>query len=108
MRPTEERRDGASIERTQLSWWRTALAALALAAVGFKVGVARTDVMGFLLGGFATACAGVLFVAGRLLISDASRRSHAAPAGLIAMAAALVVTAGATATVAVGVWLAAG
>jgi uncharacterized membrane protein YidH (DUF202 family) len=74
-------RPGTQVERTLLSWSRTALAALALAAVAFKAGIGRGDVADILTGSLATLAAATTYLCGR---ARATHRPDAAGTGSLA------------------------
>jgi uncharacterized membrane protein YidH (DUF202 family) len=93
---------GGPVERTDLAWRRTALAALALGGLALKATLSRHEVGAAVTASIALVTAGVCYLCGR-------RRSAADPAPptaqsaarLVAVVAAMAVACAAATTVAV-------
>jgi uncharacterized membrane protein YidH (DUF202 family) len=96
---TANDRRGLQAERTALSWSRTALAALAVAAVSFKAGLEDDAPASYVAAGLAAVAALVLYGGGR---ERTTRPGFAAPRRVtLRLVAAVVLAAAAAAACAV-------
>ncbi len=87
-------RPGAQAERTQLSWARTALAALALAALATKTGISRHNVTDVITGAAATLAAAVIYLCGRNRAARLREDARGVSPAAVRVTAAVVVLAG--------------